>query len=165
MLGCAPGAVIISSDVIRKQLAGVPREHRLPASAYTPEAKRRIYGAMRERAAAVLATGRPAIVDAVHASHDDREATAAIAARAGVPFVGLWLDARPEEQAARIRARAGGASDATVAVLDAQRARPLGTMSWHRIDTTGPPSDVTTRVVEVAPQLPWRPRNNPHPSE
>ena len=165
MLGSVPGAAIISSDVIRKQLAGVPAERRLPASAYTSEAKRRVYAAVRERAAAVLATGRPAIVDAVHASHEDREGTAAIAARAGVPFVGLWLDARPEEQAARIRARAGGASDATVAVLDAQRARPLGTMSWHRIDTTGPLSDITARVGEIAPQLPWRPWNNPHHSE
>ncbi len=165
LLGSVPGAVIVSSDVVRKQLEGVPLERRLPASAYTADAKRRVYAAMSARAAAVLATGRPAIVDAVHARSEDRDAIAAVAARAGVPFVGLWLDARPEEQAARIRARAGGASDATVAVLDAQRAQPLGTISWPRIDTTGPPSAVATLAREVAPQMPWRPRNNAHQSD
>ena len=165
LLGSVPGAVIVSSDVVRKQLEGVPLERRLPASAYTADAKRRVYAAMSARAAAVLATGRPAIVDAVHARSEDRDAIAAVAARAGVPFVGLWLDARPEEQAARIRARAGGASDATVAVLDAQRAQQLGTISWPRIDTTGPPSAVATLAREVAPQMHWRPRNNAHQSD
>jgi aminoglycoside phosphotransferase family enzyme/predicted kinase len=162
MLGTAPGAVIVSSDVTRKRLAGVPAECRLPASAYSAEANRRVYAAMRQRAADVLATGRTAVIDAVHARSEDRDATTAVASQAGVPFAGVWLDATLEDQAARIRARTGGPSDATAAVLETQRSEPLGTMAWRRIDTSGSPSEASTRAREAAALLPWRLRTNAH---
>ena len=145
-IGAAPGAVTISSDVVRKQLAGVRRETRLPPSAYSAGANRRVYEALIARAATALAAGRAVVVDAVHARSEDRDAIARVAAQAGVPFVGVWLEAAPEEQAERIRSRTLDASDATVAVLEAQRAAPVGAVSWLRVDTSAPIADVVARV-------------------
>ena len=40
-LGPAPGAVVLRSDVLRKQLAGVGEQERLPSSSYTAAAAKR----------------------------------------------------------------------------------------------------------------------------
>jgi len=66
-----------------------------------------------------------------------------------VRFDGLWLETAPEVAAARIGARIGDASDATVAVLERQRSYALGEIGWHRLDTGRPEDDalVTARHV------------------
>ena len=45
-----PGAVVLRSDVIRKQMFGVADTERLPPSAYTPELAERVYATLAERA-------------------------------------------------------------------------------------------------------------------
>ena len=50
MIGVPPGAVILRSDVIRKDLFGVDRLATLPREAYTPEVNERVYRAMIDRA-------------------------------------------------------------------------------------------------------------------
>ena len=49
------------------------------------------------------------IVDATHQLFAEREAVAAVAARAGVPFLGLWLEAPIEVLMQRVTDK-GGAS-------------------------------------------------------
>lgn len=51
----------------------------------------------------------------------------------GLPFTGLWLEAPMEVLKARIAARRGDASDATVAVLESAAARDPGPIAWHRV--------------------------------
>ena len=92
-LGAFPGAVIVRSDVERKRLFGVEPEARLPARAYAPEISDQVYAMSRKRAMMALLGNQSAIVDAVHAKPEEREALVALAARLGVPFTGLWLDA------------------------------------------------------------------------
>ena len=55
---------------------------------------------MTERAATVVRAGHAAIADAVFARPADRDAIEQAAAAAGVPFVGIWLDA-PQECSSR----------------------------------------------------------------
>jgi uncharacterized protein len=134
-----PGARLLQSDPTRKLLLGVDPETRLPADAYTPEINRRVYGALRRKAAAALAAGYSAIVDAVALRPAERAALARTARAAGVPFTGLWLDAAPGAMAERVKARRHGASDATAAVLEGQLRHDPGAIDWVRLDAGGGP--------------------------
>ena len=85
--------------------------------AYTEAVTEAVYRALGVRAADVLASGSTVIADATFLAADARDAIAGVAARAGVPFTGVWLEAPVDTMAERLRARAGDASDATVDVL------------------------------------------------
>ncbi|MBX3480054.1 MAG: AAA family ATPase [Caulobacter sp.] len=136
-LGAAPGAVILRSDEIRKRLWGLGPLDRLPAQAYAPEVSPRVYGEMFDNAGALLAAGRAVILDAVFLKPEERAAAARVAAAAGVPFEGLWLEAPQPLLEQRINHRTGDASDADVAVLHGQLTRDLGEMTWRRVDSDG----------------------------
>jgi aminoglycoside phosphotransferase family enzyme/predicted kinase len=135
-LGGIGGARHLRSDVIRKGLAGAETpEQRLPPEHYSPAASDLVYAEMRTQAAALLAAGTTVVCDAVFARESERGAVAAVATAARVPFTGLWLEAPPATLEARVARRTGDASDATVAVLDAQIRYDLGNITWHRLET------------------------------
>jgi aminoglycoside phosphotransferase family enzyme/predicted kinase len=94
-LGAAPGAAILRSDVVRKELAGMAPTEALDPAHYTPQASARVYGTLMARAAAILAAGRSVVLDAVFRRPEEREAAAAVAAGAGCRFDGIWLDSSP----------------------------------------------------------------------
>jgi uncharacterized protein len=131
-IGCAPGAVVVRSDVERKRLAGIGLEEPMPAGSYTPEASARVYAAMLARAERVLRAGHSVILDAVFSKEEERRQAEALAARVGVPFEGLWLDVPKEVAQARVAARSGDASDATPAVVERQFGYDLGEIRWER---------------------------------
>ncbi len=137
----APGARIIRSDVLRKSLMGVAPEARLPESAYDRQTNRRVYLALAEQAAATLATGYTAIVDAAFLAPTERAAIAAVARKAEVSFTGLWLEAPAHTLAARVSQRRNDASDADLAVLQRQMTIDPGPVDWERIDASGTPPD------------------------
>ncbi len=136
-LGRRPGARLLRSDVTRKLALGAAPETRLPAEAYTPDITRRVYDALREKAAAALGGGYSVIVDAVSLMPEERQSFAAVASKAGVPFTGIWLEADAEAMAARLRARRGDASDATAEVLQRQLQQDPGPLDWVRVDARG----------------------------
>ncbi len=136
-LGPLPGARVLRSDVTRKLLLGVAPENRLPQSAYDRNATRRVYAALRRKAATALAAGCSAIVDAVSLTPAQRRSFAEVARAAGVPFTGLWLEAPPAAMAERIDARRNDASDATAAILARQLRHDPGPIDWTRIDAGG----------------------------
>ena len=104
-LGTAPGAIHLRSDLIRKELSGAGALTRLGADAYAPDVSARVYAVMRSRAAEALAARHAVVCDAVFAEPAERDAMAAVAAAAGVPFVPVWLEA-PEAALLDSRARA-----------------------------------------------------------
>jgi hypothetical protein len=140
-LGLRPGARVLRSDVIRKLRLGVDPEERLPATAYTRESSARVYDALCRKAAVGLAAGYSVVIDAVALTPEERNSFAEVARAAAVPFSGLWLEARPETMANRIRGRVRDASDASPEILAEQLHHDTGMIDWVRIDAGGGAED------------------------
>ena len=136
-IGVAPGALHFRSDLERKWLAKVEETERLPAGGYTVEASEAVYERVITRAQAALQAGQSVIVDAVFTKASERAEVQAIAQRVGCPFNGLWLTAGSEVLKARVEARKGDASDATVRVVEQQTQIDTGAISWTTIYVGG----------------------------
>lgn len=133
----APGARVVRSDVIRKQLAGARLHDRLGPEGYTAEMTARTYAELDNRLEASLRAGRSAIADAVFARPEERERMVRIARSCGVPFDGFWLEADQGLMERRLVERKTDVSDATVEVLRSQMSYDLGDVTWTRIDSGG----------------------------
>lgn len=135
-LGPVPGALHLRSDIIRKDMFGVPAGDTLPAAAYAPHVGVRVYARLAELATGALATGHAVVCDAVYADAAARAAIAAVAARAGVPFAAVWLDAPDATLLSRVTARRHDASDADADVVRQQVARVQPPADWVHLDAT-----------------------------
>ena len=145
-IGAVPGAIVLRSDEIRKRLWGVPLLARLDPAAYTPEMSTRVYETLAVDAAAVLAGGHSAIVDAVFTGAEDRFAIEHVARIAGVPFAGLWLDAPEQVLIERVTKRGPDVSDADADVVRMQYARSAGDVRWPRVDAAVDVEQVVVRA-------------------
>ena len=146
-IGRAPGARIIESDRIRKSMHGVAAETRLPASAYQPEVSMKVYRELERRAAFILERGGCALVDAVYPRPGDRKAIEDVARHAGVPFLGVWLEADPAVLWDRVRHRLGGPSDADTSVLAQQLERGQDNIGWLHLDASGSTEAVSDAIL------------------
>ena len=124
------GAAYVSSDVVRKTLAGVLPRERVPeqrtAEVYGEAMTDRTYAEMRRRAMEHLAAGRPVVLDATHSRTLDRSAALAVARESGVPALIAELCITDDAALARIAERARdplATSDATAAVFQTQASR------------------------------------------
>jgi uncharacterized protein len=147
-----PGAVIVRSDVERKALFGKDETEALPEAAYAAEVTERVYAVVSDKARRTLAAGHSAIVDAVFARPEEREALAAAAKTAGAPLRGLFLTASLETRVARVSGRSGDASDATATVARVQERYALGPLDWTTIDASGSVAD-TLALAKTALKL------------
>ena len=135
-LGLAPGALIVRSDEVRKRLHGAEPETRLTEAAYTAAANAETNAAVIELARRGAVSRHSVIVDATFLDLSVREELARVIQQTGVPFLGVWLDAPLSVLRARVGARSGDASDATVAVLQRSAEISPGAARWTRVDTT-----------------------------
>jgi len=103
------GFAHFSSDVIRKQLAGVDPRSRVGAGdasgLYSPERSAQTYARMLELAGDELDAGRSAIVDATFLRRADRDAARAPAREKSAPLVFIECECDPREVIRRLRAR------------------------------------------------------------
>jgi aminoglycoside phosphotransferase family enzyme/predicted kinase len=141
-----PGAVIVRSDVERKTLFGAGETEKLPAAAYAPDVTARVYAAIADKARRIVAAGHSAIVDAVFAQPQERDALAAAAKAAKVPLQGLFLTADLATRIARVGGRANDASDAGAAIAQAQEDYDLGRLEWPKIDASGTVVEILGRA-------------------
>lgn len=136
-LGRAPGAVILRSDVVRKRLFQRLPDERLPQEGYARGVSARVFARIEERARTLLAAGQAVVADAVYGEAWQRQGIGKVAPER---FTGLWLDAPQVVLEARVAARRGDASDATVEVLRDQLARIDRTgIAWPMVDAGGTP--------------------------
>jgi aminoglycoside phosphotransferase family enzyme/predicted kinase len=149
LIGAAPGGLVIRSDEIRKRLCGVAPLQRLGLQGYTPEVSRQVYATLTDHADVVVRGGHAAVVDAVYARPADRHAIEETAAAAGVPFLGLWLDAPESVLIARAERRRLDASDAGADVVRQQLAQDTGSITWHRVDASSAPEAVAQKAIAV----------------
>ena len=151
--GPAPGAVILRSDVIRKELFGRPATERLPAEAYLPEVSERVFATIAERAASCLAGGHSVIADAVYGHAAQRAAIAAVAAARRVPFHGFWLEAPLRLKLDRVARRLGDASDADAAVVRRQAETiDAASVTWRRLAADRPLTELAAEVLAIVPR-------------
>jgi len=137
-IGAAPGARILRNDVLRKRLAGMAPEVRLPPSSYTSDAALAVYREMERLAAAALAAGQSVIADATFMAGEERDRIAAVAGRMKAPFHGVWLQLDERERFVRIEARPSDASDADLGVARVQAKEDVGNLSpWGCLDAGG----------------------------
>ncbi|MCF2524646.1 bifunctional aminoglycoside phosphotransferase/ATP-binding protein [Bradyrhizobium sp. G127] len=134
-----PGAVILRSDIIRKQLFQVSETDRLPDTAYQSEVTQRVYRTLAERAVRALSQGHSVIVDAVYAREAERGAIARVATDMSLSFVGLFLTADLATRMKRIGGRVNDASDATSELARIQDSYDVGSINWTSVDASGSP--------------------------
>jgi len=141
------GGVVISSDRVRKQLAGLPPTSRVRAlpdeGFYAPEAVERTYAALFERARPVVASGRVAILDATFSRRRHRAMAADLAAELGVGQRMIEVRCAPDVARARLarrEAEGSNASDAGPAFYERSVAR------FEPVETSERPLVVRTDV-------------------
>lgn len=134
LIGPAPGALVLRTDVERKRMFNVSETERLSPEHYAEQVSDQVYAVLYEKAERALAAGHSVIFDGVSVKPAEREQIAAIAEKQGVHFSGLWLEAPIGTQIARVEARRGDASDSDAAVVRAQAERDLGPMTWTTVD-------------------------------
>jgi aminoglycoside phosphotransferase family enzyme/predicted kinase len=143
------GVAVVSSDRVRKHLHDVPDAQSLGsmpfAGAYAAERSDEVYAELLRRAAVVLASGRPVILDASFRSARDRQQARKLARAHGVRFLFAECHCSAHLARARLAVRASGRSisDARSELFDvfARSFEPVDELARGEhvvIDTEGP---------------------------
>lgn len=140
-----PGAVILRSDVLRKELHGVDPLTTLPEAAYARDVTARVYRTLNERARRVLAQGFSVILDAAFLHQAERDELAVAARNMKADFHPLFLDADMAVRIGRVAKRRNDASDATQQIAAGQDSYDLGKLDWPVIDASGTPEQTLAR--------------------
>ncbi|QOV44673.1 bifunctional aminoglycoside phosphotransferase/ATP-binding protein [Streptomyces chromofuscus] len=151
------GVTLLSSDRLRKELAGIPAEQSAAAGygegLYTPEWTARTYAALLDRAAALLSTGESVVLDATWSDAGQREAALRMAERTTADLVALHCHVPHDVSAARLETRAPGPSDAGPDVAAAMAAREHPWPEAVAVDTSGPLESAVSRALAAV--RPW----------
>lgn len=164
-LGGRLSAPIVESDRTRKHLAGVAPTASLGSAAfagsYSAEFTERVYKELLGRADAVLASGRPAVLDANFPTARHREQARALARARGVPFRFVECQAPPALCLERLRRRESqpGISDARAGIFEELRARyePVRELAEDerlRVDTSRPEEELHQAMEAALPLWP-----------
>lgn len=144
-LADAVGAVLVSSDRVRKELAGLPADTSRSAAfrhgIYDDSWTERTYQELLRRAELLLSMGETVVLDATWADRRHRLDAAALAERTSSDLVQLRCEAPEDVAEQRLRSRRGGPSDADAEIARRVRA---GFDVWPEADTvltSGPLAD------------------------
>ncbi|MFF5211086.1 AAA family ATPase [Streptosporangium sp. NPDC000396] len=158
------GYTLLSSDRIRKELAGIAPEQ--PASApfgegiYGQEYTERTYNELLSRAERLLHHGEPVILDASWIDAEHRTAAESIAQRTSSDRVALRCTALPQVTAERLATRTDGISDADQEIAAVMAARMAPWPDAIEIDTSAPWDQAFERALAAirasSATVPWR---------
>ncbi|WP_237669130.1 AAA family ATPase [Rhodococcus sp. BS-15] len=144
------GAVVLSSDVVRKEIAGLdprsPHPSAVGRGLYTAERTATTYAELMHRAHKQVTMGRSVVIDASWNDEASREQAHVLAA--GTHSDVVEFECRTSEHTAleRIATRPRGASDASQAVYDAMAGNRCPWPSATVIDTSGTIADSLAAV-------------------
>jgi uncharacterized protein len=160
-LAARAGFAVVRSDVVRKELAGLPAEEPSPPDQrerlYSAEWSARTYAECLHRADALVRDGRRVLIDASFHAEANRRTFLTAAGDWGVPAILLICQADPATVRARLAARRGDASDAGWDVhqhLAAAWEEPgeATRRVYHPISGDGEPDQVLERAMDVLRQ-------------
>ncbi len=149
---------VIRSDVVRKELAGLPVLGQTPATfrdtLYSRTSTERTYAECLNRAERLVFEGRRVLVDATFREEARRRTFLEAAVRWGVPSTLLVCQADPETARRRLEARPADASDADWSVYRQLAARwepvqPLPGQAFYPVSTEGSPEQALARGLEA----------------
>jgi aminoglycoside phosphotransferase family enzyme/predicted kinase len=155
-LGRELAAPVISSDRTRKALAGLSPTARGGAELYTDASRARVYDEIIRRAAAVLESRRPVVLDATFSTPHQRAMVMRLRA-ADIPVVFFEVTCDPQilrERLARRRLAGGSVSDATDLELDELSERyqapgPVEGAALVRVDSAPAPARVAEEALRA----------------
>lgn len=150
LTGGAPGAIVLRSDVIRKQLCGADVLVRLPEESYDRKTTEKVYAAIGERAERVLKSGFSVIADSVFGTNAQRSRIAQVPRDLDAVFCGIWLHAPTGVLEQRLRERRGDASDATVDVMRSQLRSVHAPEDWRLTDANRAPAETAREIAARA---------------
>lgn len=120
------GLTLLSSDRLRKELAGIPAEQPAPSAyetgIYTPEWTRRTYDELIARASVLLSMGESVVIDATWTDHEMRYAAVEAARRCSADLIPLRCEVPRDVAEHRLDERPAGPSDAAPDVSEAMAA-------------------------------------------
>lgn len=156
LLALRLGAVLLSSDVVRKQLLGVPATAPAGPAGYSDEVTARTYAALMAQAELELRRGHSVILDATFLTARLRRPALELAERMGVPLRIVWCQAPPDIADRRLRDRQQDAfrvSDADAGVARSQielieAPRELPSESVIRANTHGDINRLLSRIEQ-----------------
>ena len=147
------GAVLLSSDRVRKELAGFDPTRHTPApyrsGIYSPEHTERTYAELLRRAGELLARGEPVVLDASWSAAAERDLAGKLAARTCSTLVALRCTAPAAVTDGRLRTRAGSLSDADPAIAHAMAADEEPWTEARDLDTSGTPDAAVTDALRI----------------
>ena len=146
LIGVAPGAVHLRSDLERKAMHRSRASTPPPIETYSANARDSVYNRVFARARVILATGHSVLLDATFLNPDHRLNANAVAEISGATLHRLWLDAPLPVLIDRVRARTGDASDADEAVVLVQSGAATKPEGWQVVSADGSVSETILRA-------------------
>ncbi|WP_245585777.1 bifunctional aminoglycoside phosphotransferase/ATP-binding protein [Pseudonocardia asaccharolytica] len=160
------GAVVLSSDRIRKELAGINPTARAGAAyregLYSAEHTEALYRELLDRAGELLSRGESVILDASWTSALHRQEAEKLAKHTHSELIQLECRTSTETAVQRLRTRPVGSSDATAEIAAAMAAAD----EWSDamiVDTSGPVEESLRHAAPAWQALSWPPRRHPRP--
>ena len=158
-IGQVTGAVVLRSDVVRKELSGLapdqPAGARYQAGIYAPDTTAAVYGELVRRAEHALRRGEIVVLDASWTDDAVRADARRVADETASDVIELRCVVPAEVAAARMGARAaagGDASDADRAIAAAMTATADPWPTSTALDTIADPDDVLqAALAQIGP--------------
>jgi predicted kinase len=158
------GLVVISSDVTRKRLAGIPpTEHRyedFDSGIYSPEFGLKTYAAMFKEAESILTEGYPVILDASFIKPDMRQEAVRLAKKTGADFLAIECSLAEEKVKERLqhRLKEASPSDGRWEIYPRQKKEfepllDIAPSNYAIIDTSEPVEANIEKVIDRVGQL------------
>ncbi|MCE9508490.1 MAG: AAA family ATPase [Alphaproteobacteria bacterium] len=147
-----PNSVHLDSDRIRKEIFGVSETTRLPAEAYTTEAKSLVFDEINRRIEKYFAEGKTIIVSAAVLSPRTKTYREQLAAENNAVFAGIFLQADLHVLFDRVARRVDDVSDAGADVVRFQAASAADTGGWPVIDANQSPEAVFQAALKIIQQ-------------